>query len=601
MTKESLVVLSILAFAIVLMTTERLRADLVALLLAISLALAGVITPQEAFSGLSHPAVITILALFILTHGLYRTGITRRIGATFYSVVRGRPLGLLLLTMLGSAGLSLFMNNIAAAALLMPAIMDVARRTRTSPSQLLMPLAFGATLGGAATLLTTSNILVSAVLHDQGYATFGLLDFLPVGLPIVVVGILYMLVAGRHLLPIVNTVTQFAGAARPSTDLAETYSLGERLSEVCISGNSPLAGKSLAESRIGENLGLSVLAIRRPGQPLRLAPHPNETLHAGDILLVAGRSERVQKLSEMGGEILAAPAETPDLSTDQTLLLEMTLAPRSAAVGRTLKELRFREKYGLSVVALWRGGRPYRTDVGEIPLQFGDALLVFGPRERVAVLQADPDFLVLTEPEAAPRVRKGWLASAIIAAVLLVATLNLLPIAEAALLGALAMIVTGCLTMDEAYRAVEWRTLFTVAGMLPVSAALTKSGVTDWLASEVTALLSNWGPLAVLGSVLLLATAITQVLSGQVTAALVAPIALAVARQAGADPRMAAMTAALGCSMSFATPTSHPVNIFVMGPGGYRFRDFVRVGLPLTMLELLTVLIALPVFWPSRP
>jgi len=599
-TGEILTVLVILTVAIVLMVTEWLRADLVALLLALTLALTGTITPQEAFSGFSRSAVITILALFIMTHGLYRTGITGRMGTALHRVAGNRPTLLLFLTMSIGATLSLFMNNIAAAALLMPAVMDAARRTRTSPSRLLMPLAYGVILGGAATLLTTSNILVSAVLRDQGLAPFNLLDFAPVGLPMVTVGVFYLLLVGRRWLPAINTVEQFENTPPTSGGLAETYSLDERLSEVSIPYGSPLAGKTLGASQIGEKLGLSILAIHRNGQPIRLAPASGQTLRVGDTLLVAGRPERVQQLAELGGQVLKTLTWARGLFTEQVVLLEVILAPRSAAAGRTLKELRFREKYGLSVVALWRGGRPYRTDVGNMSLQFGDALLVHGSRERIAVLQSDPDFLVLAEPEGPPRARKGWLAAGIAALALLAAALKALPIAEATMLGALGMVITGCLTMDEAYRAVEWRAIFLIAGILPASIALAKSGATEWLGQLAVTTLAGWGPLALAGGMFLLATLLTQALSGQVTAVVVAPVAIAAAQQIGADPRAMAMATALGCSMAFLTPTSHPVNVFVMGPGGYRFRDFLRVGIPLALLEFVTVLFILPLFWPLQ-
>jgi len=600
MSDSTLMTLALLTVAMILMVTEWLRADLVALLLALSLAVTGIITPQEAFSGFSRSAVITILAIFILTQGLYRTGVTRRIGGGLYWLTRDRPTRLLLLTMVIGAGLSLFMNNLAAAALLMPAVMDAARRARVNPSRLLMPLSFGVVLGGAATLLTTSNILVSAVLRDQGLPPFGLLDFLPVGLPMAAAGVLYLLFIGRRLLPTVDTVGQFADVPGTPNGLAEVYALDERLSEVEIPPGSPLAGKSLAASRIGERLGLSILAVRRNGQPLRLAPGPEQVIRAGDSLLVAGRPERVQQLVEMGGRLVHANSGAHGLATERVTLLEAIPAPRGAAVGRTLKELRFREKYGLSVVALWRGGRPYRTDVGDMSLQFGDALLVYGPRERVALLHGDPDFLVLTEPEVPPRARKGWLAVGIMALTLLVAAFNLMPIAEATMLGALGMVLVGCLTMDEAYRSIEWRSVFLIAGMLPTSIALTQSGATAWLGGLVVSALARWGPVTLAGGMFLLAAGLTQVLSGQVTAVVVAPVAIAAAQQVGADPRALAMATALGCSMSFMTPTSHPVNLFVMGPGGYRFRDFLRVGLPLTLLELGVVLVVLPLFWPLR-
>lgn len=406
-----------------------------------------------------------------------------------------------------------------------------------------------------------------------------------------------MLLAGHRLLPTVSPSEPFDRARRLQQELTQAYGLEERLSEALIRGTSPLVGKSLAASQIGERLGLSVMAICRNGQPVCVAPQPDYVLEAGDTLLIAGQPERVQQLTELGAKVLEAPAWNDSLTDDQVALLEVILAPRSHAAGYTLKELHFREKYGLSVVALWRGGRPYRTDVGNMPLQFGDALLVHGDRSRFSVLQADPDFLVLAEPEEPVRTRKGWLAAAIMALALIAAALDV-PIAIAMLLGALGMVLTGCLTMDEAYRSVEWRAIFLIAGMLPAGIALTRSGATEWLGQVFVTALAGWGPLALDGGVLLLATLLTQVMSGQATAVVVAPIAIAAAQQVGANPRTIAMAAALGCSMSFLSPTGHPVNVFVMGPGGYRFRDFLRVGLPLTLLLFVTVLLVLPLFWP---
>jgi di/tricarboxylate transporter len=590
--------LAIITVAIVLMTTEMLRADVVALLLAVTLVLAGIITPEEAFSGFSRTAVITILAVFIMAHGLYRTGVTRRVGLALQRLAGDRPLLLLLFTMLGGATLSLFMQNIAAAAVLMPALMDVARRTRTNPSKLLMPLAFGVNLGGMATLLATANILVGTTLQDLGLTPYGLLDFAPLGLPLIAVGVLYMLVVGHRLLPAVNPTEKVGRIQRLQKELCETYALEERLREVYIPSKSPLVGKSIEASQIGEKLGLSVLAVCRDGLLACIAPSPDQIFDAEDTLLIEGRDERVQQLTGMGAEVLEATDWSDSLSTEQIVLLEVILAPRSNAASHTLKELRFREKYGLSVVALWRGGRPYRTDVGDMRLNFGDALLVHGPREAIAVLRTDPDFLVLAEPAVPPRTRKGWLAAIIMALTLAAAAFNLLPIAVAMMLGALGMVVTGCLTMDEAYRSVEWPVIFLIAGMLPIGVALSRSGAAEWLGQLLVSALAGWGPLAVAGGILLLTTLLTQVMSGQVTAVVLTPIAVAAARQVEADPRAIAMAVAMGCGMVFMTPTSHPVNVFVMGPGGYRFRDFLRVGLPLTVLLFLTVLVVLPLFWP---
>jgi di/tricarboxylate transporter len=598
MNSEILSVLVLTGVAIVLMATDLLRAELVAWFLAIALFLIGLITPQETFTGLSNTAVITTLAVFILTKGLDKTGVIGFVGALLRRLAGDRPTRLLTLVMIGGAALSFFMNNIAAAAVLLPAVIDAARRTKTSPAKLLMPLAFGANLGGLATLLATSNILVSATLRDLGFAPYGLLDFVLVGLPLIVVGISYMLLIGRRMLPAVDPVEQLGRTRHLWQELAKTYALQERLSEVSIPIKSPLVGQSIAASQIGKKLGLSILAVCRDGEPACIAPSPDRVLRAGDTLLVMGRSERVQQLTDLGTDVFEAVRWNDSMSAEQITLSEITLAPRGHAVDHTLKELNFREKYGLSVVAIWRGGRPYRTDVGDMPLQFGDALLVHGSRQGLALLRADSDFLVLAEPEVPPRTRKGWFAALVLALALIAAASGLLPIAVAMMLGALVMVASGCLTADEAYRSVEWRAVFLIAGMLPVGIALAQSGTAEWLGDLFVSVLAGWGPLVLAGGMFILATVLAQVMSGQVTAVVLTPVAVAAAQRVGAEPRSMAMAVALGCGMVFMTPMSHPVNVFVMGPGGYRFRDFVRVGLPLTLLLFLTVLVVLPIFWP---
>ncbi|MFN2269903.1 MAG: SLC13 family permease, partial [Anaerolineae bacterium] len=304
MTPQILTVLVLTGIAVVLMATDLLRAELVAWFLVIILSLIGVITSQEAFTGFSNSAVITILAVFILTNGLRRTGVIRRVGQLLQRLAGDHTTRFLLLTMMGGAALSLFMNNIAAAAVLLPAIMDVARRRRISPSKLLMPLAFATNLGGHATLLATSNILVSSTLQHMGLVPYGLLDFAPVGLPMIVVGILYMLLVGHRMLPVSDPLGQLGRTQQLQKELTEAYALEERLSEVWIPAKSPLAGQSLADSQIGARLGLSILAICRDDQLVCMAPGPEQVLEAGDTLLVAGRSGRVQRLNEMGAKVL---------------------------------------------------------------------------------------------------------------------------------------------------------------------------------------------------------------------------------------------------------------------------------------------------------
>lgn len=603
MTQQIALLLSILFAAILLMATERLRADVVALLVTIALTLTGLILPTDTFSGFSRSAVVTIMAIFVLTGGLARTGVTRMAGRALLRIAGSSETRLIAATMLSGAGFSLFMNNIAAAAVLLPGVMDAARRSplRVSPSKLLMPLAFATILGGMATLLTTANILVSTALRDQGLKAFRLLDFAPVGLPIVVVGIGYMVWIGRRLLPEQHPREQLGLVRHLRAELTELYALQERLSEVRVLPDSSLVGKPISDSAIGEKLGLSVMAIIR-NTHVTLAPKPDQALQANDLLVVAGRMERVLKLADVGVQIESELTWHGDLSSDKVGLVEVLVAPRSRAAGATLSDLHFREKFGLTVAALWREGRSIRTDLGKLPLRFGDALLIHGPRDRVRVLQQEPDYIVLQQDDA-PNVhpgKAGW-AVGIMLVALILAGANILPIAEAMMMGAVAMVLTGCLTMDEAYQSIEWRAIFIIAGMLPVSIAMDRTGAAQYVGQLLVSGLAPWGPLALMAGLFAVATLLTQVMPGQVTAVVLAPIAISAARNLGVNPYALAMTVALGTSMAFLTPLGHPVNILVMGTGGYKFSDYFKVGALLTVLLFVVVLVFLPIFWPLGP
>ena len=594
----ALITLIILAVAVILLLFNVTRPDLIALLVLISLGLTSVITPGDVFFGFSRSAVITVMALFIMTNALYRTGVTRWMGEGLLQLGGTRPWRLTLTVMLAGAVLSYFMNTIAAGAVLLPAIIGLARTVDIRPSKLLIPLSYGTLLGGMATLLTTSSILVNAALRDAGYQAFQLLDFLPVGGAMAVAGILFMTFIGRRWLPNRSPIDRYGWDARYQSALSDLYSLQERLYEAQIEPASPLIGQSIAGSRIGETLGLSILAIERGRQTI-LAPDPDEVLRVKDVLIIVGRSERVEQLIELGVAIEAESYREDDFSSEAIGMAEVIIAPRSRVVGQTVKQINFRQKFGLTVIALWRNGRSYRTDVGDLSLEFGDALLMHGPRDKIRLLQAEPDFIVL-QPESgeAQRPTKAWLAAAIMLGTLFVMAVGWLPIAEATFTGAVLMIVTKCLTMDEAYQAIEWRAIFLIAGMLPLGLALTTTGAAAWLGQILIQAFGGFGPLILLSVFYLVAMLLTQFVSGQAAAVIVAPIALSAAIQIHSNPYAFAMAAALACSTAFMTPIAHPVNLLVMGPGGYTPRDFFKVGLPLTIVVFIVMLIVLPRVWP---
>ncbi len=602
MTSQLMLTLVILVVAIALLLSERLRADLVALLVVVALGVAGVLTPRESFSGFASSAVVTIVSIFVLTEALRLAGITERAGNLLARIGGQNETRLVIVIMLAGAGLSLLMNNIAAAAILMPAVSGLAQRNRISPARLLMPLAFATILGGMATLFTTTNIVVSGILRGQDLPGFGVLDFAPVGIPLVVIGIAYMAVWGRRLLPAQTAMQEARHESDLGLELADVYRLDERLFRARVPVGSCLDGQPLAQSYLRETYGVNVVALEQQGHLIH-APSPATVLNTGDILFLEGKlDEFLARDVDPRLEILPAPDwHNTALESEEITVAEVVLAPRSMLLGQTLRAARFREKYGMAVLGIWRAGRPIRTNLGDLPLAFGDALLVQGPRVRIPLLRTEPDLVLLNGGSAERPIvtsRKRWLAPGIMLAALILAAFNTALIGEIMLGAALLMTLVGILTMDQAYGAIEWRSVFLVAGMLPLGLAMTKSGAAGLMADRLIAALGPAGPVALVAGLCLLTTLLTQAMNGAAVATVVAPIAIRAAQQTGLDPRALAMGVALASSLAFLTPLGHPVNVLVMGPGGYRFRDYLKVGWPLTLLLVGAILLLLPIFWP---
>jgi di/tricarboxylate transporter len=604
MNPELLITLAILGVTLLLFLSERLTVDLVALLALVALGLSRVLTPEEAFSGLSDPAVITILAIFILARGLEETGVTARIGGFLLRAAGENEARLVVALMIAAAGLSLFMNNIAAASILLPAVSAAARKADLRLSRLLMPLAFGTLLGGTATLFATTNIVTSSVLRDHGYQGFGVTDFAPVGVPLIILGTLYMALWGRRLLPVRTSTERDDVMRKAQTDLLALYNLGERLFRIRVPAGSYLIGRPLAESTFREKYELNVVEVERNGRIVQL-PTPDFVFQQGDIVLLEGRlDEFVQRDVEPYLEILPPRKyNEQDLESDSIVVIEAVLSPRSQLIGRTLRESHFRERFGMAVLAIWNGERAIRTNIQDVKLSFGDALLMQGSRDQLERLRLDPDLIVLSSEEPRPREfnRKSWFALGVFILSVLTAALRPAILGEVMLAGALLMVIANLLTMGQVYRAIEWKVVFLVAGMLPLGLAMTKTGATALFAGVLTGLTGPLGPPALLLGLLTLTVLLSQAMKGAAVSAVIAPIAILAAQRAGADPRAMCMGVALASSLAFVTPLGHPVNILVMAPGGYRFRDFLRVGLPLTALAFAEIMLVLPVFWPLTP
>jgi di/tricarboxylate transporter len=596
MTSQEILLLAILAAVSALLIHGRIRPDLIAIVALTVLGLTGLVTPQGAFSGFSSSAVITIMAIFIISEGLHQSGVTKFIGRQMFRLAGRNEPRLVFVTVITAALLSLFMNNIAAAGVLLPAVIALSRQTRTPPSKLLMPLAFGTILGGMATLLTTSNIIVSDALRVAGYRPFGLLDFLPIGVFVVAGGALYFTWVGRRILPVRYPAGQMIRAERLHAELAGLYGIRKNLSELQVLQGSCMAGINIKEGDWARRLGINIIGISRAGR-ITFGPRGEEVVRAGDILIVQG--EVVPSEIEICGLKILPRPKIPREVADETITLgEVVLSPRATLAGKTMREINFRDKYRLNVLAIWREGQPLTEGLADTPLRFGDALLVQGSPMQMRLLRDERDFILLEEdPDTVLQPNKARKAGLIMIAVLGIAAVGWLPVAEISLVGAILMILSGCLTMDDAYRSIEWKAIFLIAGMWPLGIAIRSTGLADYFAKTILGGLAHSGSDLLVVGLLLGGLCLAQLLGSQVASIVLTPIGLTLATAAGANPRAIGMTVALACSLAFLTPLGHPVNILVMGSGGYSFRDYLKVGGPLTVIVLLIVLIGLKVFW----
>jgi di/tricarboxylate transporter len=485
---------------------------------------------------------------------------------------------------------------------LLPAVISISRRLRTNPSRLLIPLAYASLLGGMMTLIGSPvNILASDALRMAGLKPFSLFDFFPVGVVVMVAGVVYMLLLGQRLLPDRDPVQRLTGNGEPDVDLVDFYRLGERLFRGRIPQGSPLIGKTLAESGLRQNFELAVIGIERRGET-RLNLDKDSILRRGDVLLIEGMVDNLV-WAEATGQLEVHPEvgiDDRDLRSEAITITEVILSPHSRMVGKTLTDVQFREKYRQSVLAILRDGRPRRTGLADLPLRFGDTLLVQGPRQNVRMLQREPDFVVLDAGESREIMRPGKapLAVGLLLVMLVPVMAGWLPITAAALLAGVLMVITGCLTMDEAYQSIEWQAVFLVAGTLPLGIAMQNTGAAEFLAGLMVSAAGNLGPLGLLVGFYILTNLLTQFMSNAASTVLIAPIAIDAARQIGADPRSLLIAVAIAASAGFLTPVAHQSNILVMNPGGYRFGDYWKVGLPLDLLTLIVVVVFVPLVWP---
>lgn len=605
LTSDVTIVFAILAVTVVLFASDRMRLDLVALLALLALLLTGILTPAEALAGFADPLVVMIAALFVVAAALFRTGLAERFGRLLGKLAGTGRARATAVIMLGTSLLSAFVSTTGTVALMLPVTASLARGARVSPSVLLLPMAVGALVGGLLTLVATPpNLIVSEQLRQAGFEPFGFFDFTPIGVVMIAAATVTLVLFGRRLLP--SRVPVDGPASSPEAealsrdDLIRGYAVGQ-ITRLRIPSGSPLVGTSPADAGLRQRTRTNVIAIRRPqgpaGRMQRVQRTAEEPLRGGDEIDVHATPAVVDALIRDQGLELVRVGSEPD-----AMLAEVLLPPRSRLIGETLVSARFRSRYRLNVLSIRRQGEPLEGDFATTPLRFADMLLVAGSPQRIDLLRSEHgDFVVVGRSQpTAPQgglSRDEALALLILAGMLVLLTLELVPAFVAVLLAAVCMVLARCVEMTAAYRHINWESVVLIAAILPLATALEKTGAMDLVVAQLEPF-ADRGPIVMLGALFVLTGTMGQFMSNTATAALVAPVALGAAVQLGISPHPLLMTVAVAASTAFATPVSTPAIMLVVGPGGYRFRDCLRVGLPLQLIFGVLTVLLVPLLFP---
>ncbi len=591
MTVDLIIVFVTIVLALVLFFTETVAVEMTAMIVMAILILTGVLSPSDGISGFSNPATITVGAMFILSAGLFRTGALNSL-ATVLIRQSQRHYNWFLIILMGSAGIaSAFLNNTAVVALLLPVVIKCAHRTRKSPSKTLMMLSFSAMLGGVCTLIGTStNILVSSVSERQGHPALTMFEFVPFGLVVFGAGLVYMFFASRFIIPDRGL----------STNLQEEFGMGEYLAEIIILPESRTVGKTVRGSPLLKELDIDVIEIYRKDNP-PIFPHPNTVILGNDILLIRGNVEKIKELQERQGIQLKPNRNiTPEEAMNKrSILIEAIVSPNSSLINKTLKEINFRDRFHATVLAIKHHESLVKEKLGRIRLSAGDALLIESTRPLAERLMRTNEFVIASEVGLPEFDRKKiLLASLIIAAVVLSAALGLVSIVAAAIVGSIALVLSRCISLEDCYKAVEWKVIFLLAGVLSLGAALENTGGAKLIADAMIRYLGAYGPHVLLSSFFLITVLFTNFMSNNATAALLAPIAIIAADAMAVSAKPFIMAVAYAASLSFFTPVGYQTNTMIYGPGNYKFFDFTRVGLPLNVMLWLLATWLLPYFFP---
>ena len=605
----------VLAISIVLFISNRVRADLVAILALLAFVISGVLEPTEALAGFSNSVVIMIAGLFVVGAGIVRTGLAQSAGSLLlkWSGKSEKKLFILLLIITGSVGS--FMSNTGVVALMLPIVISIAISINSSPSKYLIPLSYISSLSGLMTLIATpANLIVSQVLVDNGFEKLGFFEITPLGIIGITTGILYFIFARKYVLPYDKRKNNAGEGHKLSTkQLAADYELGGNLHRIRVVENSPIIGKQLAELKLPAQYHLAILKIDRKSiEGMNILPiryqemaGPTSRIEAKDILYVQGPLEStMQFVKEYRLEVEDEDSNAEELVSKQLGIAEVLLTPHSSLINETVGSISFREKYNLNILGINRKGEYVLTEMTDVRLRFGDALLVQGAWEEIELLsRAIKDVVIIGQPKEhasmAAASGKAPISGAIMLLMIALMILEVFPAVISVLLAATLMVMTGCLrNMDDAYGKMNWESIILIAAMLPMATALEKTGGMVILSEGIVKLLGGYGAMGVLAGIYFVTMVFGQFISNTATAVLFAPIAMTAAISLDANPYTFLIAIAVSSSMAFATPVASPTNALVMTAGGYKFFDFIKAGIPLQIIMFIIMMIAIPIFFP---
>lgn len=589
MTIDILIVFIILAGAVVLFSMEKFPVDLTAIVVMTALLLTGIITPEEGISGFSNSATVTVAAMFVLSAGLFNTGAMNLITEMLRKLMKKNyKLGILAL-MIAACFISAFINNTAVVALFIPIVISIARASKISPSKMLMPLSFSAILGGVCTLIGTStNILTSAILQQNGAPPLGMFEMSSFGVTLSVVGIFYMMFIGIKLLP-----------EKKANELTENFEMLDYITEIILPADSKYINNSIRDSSLVKEIDIDILEIQR-SDGRKFIPSPDSLLLENDTLKVRCNIEKLKEISQKEGVILKPERKfaEEDLLFNEAKMVEAVITPNSRLIGKTIKSISFRNSFGATVLAIRHRGKIMHEKLANTVLLAGDVLLIEVKRDWLPQLRKNTAFILISEVTLTKMKKSKIIISILIlSAVVLAAAFNLMPIVGTAIIGSVLLILTGCVSLEEAYKAVDWKVIFLLAGLVTLGIALQKSGGAEYISNGIIHLASSSNPHVLVSIFFFLSMALTAFMSNNASVALLIPISLVTANTLAIDSRPLIMAVTFAASIDFMTPIGYQTNTMIYGPGNYKFTDYLKVGAPLNFICWLLGSLLIPVLF----